>query len=196
MKLRAKILLTLLPLVIAPLALLAAIAAKDLQQAREQGIAAHLLRPIEAVASRFQWIMRGVRGDLTALARLHNDAAESGPQTLYSEIQRSFRLTQQTRAGYLDLMYVSEKGGVKVRSHQTPGSKRYASQPAIAAMLRHERDEFSTLISVDSKTKRALWISKRIAINDRNRLVASLSPGYFVVVVSLDSLGESPRMNH
>ena len=109
MKLRAKILLTLLPLVIAPLALLAAIAAKDLQQAREQGIAAHLLRPIEAVASRFQWIMRGVRGDLTALARLHNDAAESGPQTLYSEIQRSFRLTQQTRAGYLDLMLRQRK---------------------------------------------------------------------------------------
>ncbi len=190
MKLRAKILLTLLPLVIAPLALLAAIAAKDLQQAREQAIAAHLLGPIEAVASRFQWTMRGVRRDLTALARLHNDAAESGPQTLYSEIQRSFLLTQQTRSGYLDLMHVSEKGGVKVRSHQTPGSKRYASQPAIAAMLRHETDEFSTLISVDSKTKWALWISKRIAINDPNRLVASLSPGYFVVVVSLDSLSE------
>ncbi len=190
MKLRAKILLTLLPLVVAPLALLAAITAKELEQAREQAIAARLLGPIETVASRFQWLMRGVRGDLTALARLHNDAAESGPQTLYSEIQRSFRLTQHTRAGYLDLMLISEKGGVQVRSHQEPEGKRYTSQPAIAAMLRHEADEFSTLISVDNKTKRALWISKRIAISNRNRPVTSLSPGYFVVVVSLDRLGE------
>ncbi|MGH8534104.1 MAG: hypothetical protein ACREV1_15640, partial [Gammaproteobacteria bacterium] len=73
MKLRAKILLTLLPLVIAPLALLAAITAEGLEQAREHAIAARLLGPIETVASRFQWLMRGVRGDLTALARLHND---------------------------------------------------------------------------------------------------------------------------
>jgi len=153
LKLRAKILLTLLPLVIAPLALLAAITAKELEQAREHAIAVRLLGPIEAVASRFQWLMRGARGDLTALARLHNDAAESGPQTLYAEIQRSFRLTQQTRVGYLDLMLISEKGEVQVRSHQTPGNKRYTSQPAIAAMLRDEADEFSTLIPVDSKKR-------------------------------------------
>ncbi|MGH8509289.1 MAG: putative bifunctional diguanylate cyclase/phosphodiesterase [Gammaproteobacteria bacterium] len=190
MKLQAKILLALLPLVVVPLALLATITAKELEQAREHAIAARLLGPIEAVASRFHWLLRGVRGDLTALARLHDDAAESGPQTLYSEIQRSFRITQQTRAGYLDLMLIGEKGKVQVRSRQEPERKRYTSQPAIAAMLRHEADEFSMLIPVDSKKTRALWISKRIAVNDRNRPVASRSPGYFVVVVSLNSLSE------
>ncbi|HEY9052101.1 MAG TPA: EAL domain-containing protein [Gammaproteobacteria bacterium] len=204
MKLQRKIIGILIPVIILPLLVLGWLAYTQLISIYEEKSLDHINTLITQISGNYETRVNNTISNIELFSQssllvkyVLTENAEDRYSLLYRPLQRLLNSYQNSYPEYYEIRIIMPDGEEDFRQttdNPNTNTDKESAPPVIQEMIISKQDVFTTIAINPSNNKPALYVSKRMVLNDRSIDAASKPPklrGYLLVTVSLESLQQT-----